>query len=119
MIDALARQRKVETIVADMTRRQLDADLKDLCQIVYLHLLEMDEDKLRDLYDTGDIQFYLIRVINLQLYGHRTTYEREVLRFRRHSISFDDAIAATPRTHKGVKEPDMERDKALDTISRF
>ena len=85
MIDALARQRKVETIVADMTRRQLDADLKDLCQIVYLHLLEMDEDKLRDLYDTGDIHFYLLRVIYLQLHGNRTPFDNQVRRFSRMS----------------------------------
>lgn len=83
MVEALGRQRRVETIVADMTRRPLDAAHKDLCQIVYLHLLTMDEDKLRDLYDTGDIQFYLIRVIQLQLHGHRTTYDREVRRFQR------------------------------------
>lgn len=82
MVEALGRQRRVETIVADMTRRPLDAALKDLCQIVYLHLLTMDEDKLRDLYDTGDIQFYLLRVIHLQLHGHRTTYDREVRRFQ-------------------------------------
>lgn len=83
MVEALARQRKVETIVTDMTRRPLDAALKDLSQIVYLHLLTMDEDKLRDLYDTGDIRFYLVRVIYLQLHGNRTTFDREVRRFQR------------------------------------
>ena len=83
MVEALAKERRVETIVADMTRRPLDAALKDLCQIVYLHLLTMDEEKLRDLYDTGDIRFYLIRVIHLQLHGNRTPYYNQVRRFQK------------------------------------
>lgn len=83
MVEALAREQAIETIVANMTRRPLDAALKDLSQIVYLHLLTMDEDKLRDLYDTGDIRFYLIRVIHLQLHGNRTPYYNQVRRFQR------------------------------------
>ena len=50
----------------------------------------MDEDKLRDLWDTGDIDFYLRRVIKTQLFGNRSDYEREVLRFRKRSMSIDD-----------------------------
>lgn len=93
MIDALARQRKVETIVTDMTRRPLDAALKDLCQIVYLHLLTMDEDKLRDLYESGDISFYIIRVAYLQLHGNRTDFDRQVRRFQRITNPIEEDFA--------------------------
>lgn len=90
MIDALARQRMVETVVSDMTRRELDAALKDLCQIIYLHLLTMDIDKLRDLYESGDIKFYIIRVAYIQLHGNRTPFDTQVRRFSRQSSPLDD-----------------------------
>jgi hypothetical protein len=90
IVDALERQRRVERLAQLYAERRLDDDLKDLCQIVYLHLLQMDEDKLRDLWDTGDIDFYLRRVIKTQLFGNRSDYEREVLRFRKRSMSIDD-----------------------------
>ena len=90
IVDALGRQRRVERVAQLYAERRLDDDLKDLCQIVYLHLLQMDEDKLRDLWDTGDIDFYLRRVIKTQLFGNRSDYEREVLRFRKRSTSIDD-----------------------------
>lgn len=90
IVEALGRQRRVENFVQLYARRPLDADLKDLAQIVYLHLMEMDESKLRDLWDTGDIDFYLRRVIRTQLYGHRSDYDREILRFGRRSVPLND-----------------------------
>lgn len=89
IVDAIARQRRVEDLTQRYAGRPLDDDLKDLCQIVYMALLTMAEDKLRDLWDTGDIDFYLRRVIRTQLWGNRSDYEREVLRFRRRSVQID------------------------------
>lgn len=90
IVDALGRQRRVEHFAQLYAERRLDDDLKDLCQIIYLALLTMDEDKLRDLWDNGEIDFYLRRVVKTQLFGNRSDYEREVLRFRRRAISIKD-----------------------------
>jgi len=90
IVDALARQRRVETVVANLARRDLDAALKDLSQIIYLHLLTMDETKLRDLWDTGDIQFYIVRVAKLQMYGHRTSYDTQVRSFSARSVQLNE-----------------------------
>lgn len=90
IVDALGRERRVESFVQMYAGRPLDASLKDLSQIVYLILLTMDEDKLRDLWDTGDIDFFLRRVIRTQLYGKRTDYDRDCKRFSRRSVNIDD-----------------------------
>ena len=50
----------------------------------------MDEDKLRDLWETGDIDFYLRRVIRTQLYGRRTDFDRDCRRFGRRTVPIDD-----------------------------
>lgn len=60
---ALAKERRVEVMVENIAHHSLTADLKDLCQMVYLVLLEYDETKLQDLWDNGQINFFLARVI--------------------------------------------------------
>lgn len=90
IVEALGRQRRVEGFVQHYARGVPAADQQDLAQIVYLALLRMDEDKLRDLWETGDIDFYLRRVIRTQLYGKRTDFDRDCRRFGRRTVNIDD-----------------------------
>lgn len=63
IVERLAREKMVEAMVENIARQPLDADLRDLAQMVYLILLEYDEDKLIDLYEHGQIRFFVARVI--------------------------------------------------------
>lgn len=90
IVEALGRQRRVEGFVAHYARGFSDADRDDLSQIVYMAMFTMDEDKLRDLWEHGEIDFFIRRVIRTQLYGKRTDFDRDVLRFRRRSTPIDD-----------------------------
>lgn len=63
IVERLAREKMVEAMVENIARQPLDADLRDLAQMVYLILLEYDEDKLVDLYEHGQIHFFVARVI--------------------------------------------------------
>lgn len=63
IINALASERRVEAMVENIAHHTLTADLKDLCQIVYLVLLEYDEEKLSDLWDNNQMNFFLARII--------------------------------------------------------
>ena len=63
IIDTLANQRRVEALVENIAHHALTADLKDLCQMVYLILLEYDETKLLDLWENDQINFFLARII--------------------------------------------------------
>ena len=63
IIDRLARERRVETMVENIAKNPLSADLKDLAQMVYLILLEYDEDKLTDLWEHNQINFFIVRII--------------------------------------------------------
>ena len=90
IVEALGRQRRVEGFVQYYARGVPAADQQDLSQIVYLALLRMDEDKLRDLWETGDVDFYLRRVIRTQLYGRRTDFDRDCRRFGRRTVPIDD-----------------------------
>lgn len=63
IIEALARDRVVETMVTNIAHQPLSADLKDLSQMVYVILLEYDEDKILDLWRNDQIRFFVARII--------------------------------------------------------
>lgn len=109
IVETLGRQRRVESFVQLYAGHALDADLKDLCQIVYVILLTMDEDKLRDLWEHDEIDFFLRRIIRTQLWGHRSDYEREVLRFRRRTTEINERSHASSKTgNTYIREGDWD-----------
>lgn len=50
-------------MVENIAKSPLTPDLKDLSQMVYLALLEYDEAKIVDLWEHGQINFFIARII--------------------------------------------------------
>lgn len=73
IIEELARGRVVEGMARSITHRPVEGDIRDLCQTVYLYLLEYDEDKLVDLYENGQLGFFIVRVL---LNQYRSAHSR-------------------------------------------
>ena len=63
IIDQLARERRVETMLANIAKRPVSGTLEDLCQMVYLILLEYDDAKIEDLWEHGQINFFIARIL--------------------------------------------------------
>ena len=64
IVGTLARERRVEQIVQRIAGAStLSADLQDLSQMVYLTILEYDEDKIQDLWECGAINFLIVRLV--------------------------------------------------------
>ena len=63
IVAQIARERRVETMVENIAKSPLTADLKDLSQMVYLALLEYDGAKIQDLWEHGQINFFIARII--------------------------------------------------------
>lgn len=82
----LARERRVETMVQNIAHaRALTQDLRDLCQMVYLLILTYDPDKIVDLWENDQINFFLARVIRTNLTSPRSPYAAQITRFRNRS----------------------------------
>lgn len=87
IVATLAKERRVEQMVSNICHRDLDADLKDLCQLVYCVLLEYDEDKIVDLWEHGrQIDFFIVRIILNQYKSTRSTFYAEICRFRHKGV---------------------------------
>lgn len=104
IIEALAREKRVETMVENIAHHSLTADLKDLCQMVYLILLKYDEGKLQDLWENDQINFFLARVIINQYRSSNSPFHHLFRRFQERcvymGVGADINDAATERINK-------------------
>ena len=87
IVASLAEERRVETLVENIAHHALTSDLKDLCQMVYLILLEYDEAKIQDLWNNGQINFFLARIIVNQYRSSNSPFHMIFRRYQEWSVS--------------------------------
>jgi hypothetical protein len=85
IVTEIANERMVETMVQNIAHQSLNADLKDLCQMVYLILLEYDETRLQDLWNNHQMQFFLARIIINQFRSSNSPYHTIFRKFQERS----------------------------------
>lgn len=83
MVAKIAQERRVETMVENIAKSPLTPDLKDLSQMVYLILLEYDETKLRDLWEHGQMNFFIARIILNQYRSTNSPYYKLFRKYAR------------------------------------
>ena len=93
IIETLAKDRRVEALVENIAHHSLTADLKDLCQMVYLILLEYDESKLQDLWENNQINFFLARIILNQYRSSNSPFHTIFRKYQERSLSIGDGIS--------------------------
>ena len=86
IIETLAKEKRVEALVENIAHHSLTADLKDLCQMVYMVLLEYDEGKLQDLWENDQMNFFLARVILNQYRSSNSPFHYLFRKFQERSV---------------------------------
>ena len=106
IIETLAQEKRVEALVENIAHHSLTADLRDLCQMVYLILLEYDEAKLLDLWEKEQINFFLARIILNQYRSSNSPFHTMFRKFQERSVYMgvgaevnEDAIARINRDY--------------------
>ena len=93
IIETLAKDRRVEALVENIAHHSLTADLKDLCQMVYLILLEYDESTLQDLWENDQINFFIARIILNQYRSSNSPFHAIFRKYQERSLSIGDGIS--------------------------
>ena len=93
IIETLAKDRRVEALVENIAHHSLTADLKDLCQMVYLILLEYDESKLQDLWENDQINFFIARISLNQYRSSNSPFHAIFRKYQERSLSTGDGIS--------------------------
>lgn len=78
IVEALAREGKVQTLVCNIAHSPLTQDLQDLCQMVYLFLLEYDEDKIVDLWESDALGYFIARIVCNQFRTNKSAFRRAI-----------------------------------------
>lgn len=92
IIEQLAREKVVETIVENVTHRAISRDTKDLSQMVYLTLLTYDEKKVVEMWEDGELNFFIVAIIRNQYFSETSPFYQQIKRFRNNSeeLDYDD-----------------------------
>lgn len=86
IIDTIAKERRVEHLVENIAHTKLNPTLQDLCQMVYVILLEYDAEKIQDLWDNGEINFFIVRIIINQYRSTNSPFHTIFRKFQLRSI---------------------------------
>ena len=87
VIDIIAREHLVERIVNKLlssSKNPFDCP-EDLIQDIYLLLLQKDDDLIVNLYNNGEIGFYLLKIARNQLLSANSPYYTKYIKFRAQS----------------------------------
>ena len=82
IIEAIAGERMVETMVENIAHHSLNADPKDETQIVYQILVEYDETKPQDLWENDQMSFFIARIIINQYRSSNSPFYTIYRKFR-------------------------------------
>ena len=71
IVDKLARNRVVEDMIKNMNINDCP---DDLAQEIYLILLEYDKEKIEDIYNKNQINFFISRIITNQAFSKNSPF---------------------------------------------
>ena len=93
VLDIIAREHLVDRIVNKLlssSKNPFDCP-EDLIQDIYLLLLQKDEDLIVNLYNKGELGFYLLKVARNQLLSTNSPYYTKYIKFRANSDDITQA----------------------------
>ena len=95
VLDIIAKEHLVDRIVTKLlssSKNPFDCP-EDLIQDVYLLLLQKDEDLIVNLYNKGEIGYYILKVVRNQLLSKNSPYYQKYIRFQSNSDDITQAAS--------------------------
>lgn len=93
IITKLAKQKVVENTIAKIAHSDLDADLCDLSQMVYVALLETKPEKIEHMDARNELRFYIVKIIKNMLFSKTSRFYYEIKKPREQETEISPALA--------------------------
>ena len=77
IVERLADERVIENLAGTVCRGEDINDLNDLIQDLYENLLGKDEEKIVRLYEDGEMEYFVYRMITNQVYSKTSPYYKK------------------------------------------
>lgn len=97
IIARVASERRVEDIVARVCKVSR-IELDDLAQMIYEAMLLYDEAKIVHLYERGQLNYFIVRIVQNQFYSKTSQFYALYRKMSRYSV---DASSATTHDDEG------------------
>lgn len=81
IVEKLAKEKKVEKFIQN-TAKTSCPELDDLAQDIYAILLDMEEDKITQLYDNQQLDYWIARIILNQYYSNTSPFFTKYKKFQ-------------------------------------
>ena len=104
VLDIIAKEHLVEKIIFKLlpcSKNPFDCP-EDLVQDIYVLLLEKDDKLIIDLYNKGELGFYLLKIAKNQLLSANSPYFYKYIKFREHSDELDKAAHIIENDRRGI-----------------
>lgn len=92
IVERLAKERRVETMLRNIAKTPVSGDLEDLCQMVYLTLLTFDEAKVVDLWEKEQINFFIARILMNQYQSVKSPFFTTFRKRQRRQVPIEDYL---------------------------
>ena len=104
IVEKIANEKTVETVIKNITKDSKDEDLKDLANDIYLELLEKPAELLEAIYDRDQMNYYITRIVmnNINSKTSRFYYRYRLHKLKELSID-DPNISLTRPTDYGQR----------------
>ena len=90
IIATIAKEHRVEDMVHAIAHTDtLAGELSDLCQETYCILLDYPPDKVAAIWDAGEMQYFLSKLITNQLHSKTSRFYYKYKRFQALSTGID------------------------------
>ena len=104
VINIIAREHLVEKIVNKLlssSKNPFDCP-EDLIQDIYLLLLQKDDKLIIDLYNKGELGFYLLKIARNQLLSANSPYYTKYIKFLTHCDELEKAAHISEEDRRRV-----------------
>lgn len=81
IVEKLAKGRVIEDIIHNVAQNPSDDTLKDLAQMLYEDLLMKPDEKIVQLYEDGQLQFFITRMVLNSINSKTSRYYYQFARF--------------------------------------
>jgi hypothetical protein len=92
VIAIIAKEKMVETIVSNIAK-SADNLLQDLQQDIYIDLLSKDDDKIVNLYESGQLKFFITRMVINNIHSKNSPFWCKYKRFTKNANEITGDIA--------------------------
>lgn len=90
VVELIVKDKILDQIINNIAKNAKDEDLNDLKQDIYLELLEKNEDWLYGIYERGQMNYYLTRIVLNNINSKTSPFYYRYRKYKRQEVQIDD-----------------------------